>query len=38
MNGVSDLLKEVFGEKGLHTGTAVGVAELLMNARSRCNW
>jgi enamine deaminase RidA (YjgF/YER057c/UK114 family) len=32
MNGASDLIGELFGEKGLHARTAVGVAELPMNA------
>ena len=32
MNGASDLLGEVFGERGLHARTAVGVAELPLNA------
>ena len=32
MNGASELLGEVFGEKGLHARSAVGVAELPLNA------
>ena len=32
MNGASDLLGEVFGEAGLHARSAVGVAELPLNA------
>jgi len=28
MNGASDLIGELFGEKGLHARPAVGVAEL----------
>ena len=28
MNGASDLIGELFGEKGLHARTAVGVVEL----------
>lgn len=32
MNGASDLIGELFGEKGLHARTAVGVAELPLNA------
>lgn len=31
-NGASDLLLEVFGEKGTHARSAVGVAELPLNA------
>jgi enamine deaminase RidA (YjgF/YER057c/UK114 family) len=31
-NGASDLLVEVFGEKGRHARTAVGAAELPLNA------
>ena len=32
MNGTSELLGEVFGEKGLHTRSAVAVAELPLDA------
>ena len=32
INGASDLLNEVFGEKGLHARSAVGVAELPLDA------
>jgi enamine deaminase RidA (YjgF/YER057c/UK114 family) len=32
MNGASDLLGKLFGEKGLHARTAVGVAELPLDA------
>ena len=32
MNGASDLLGRLFGEKGLHSRTAVGVAELPLDA------
>jgi enamine deaminase RidA (YjgF/YER057c/UK114 family) len=32
MNGVSDLLGKIFGERGLHARTAVGVAELPLDA------
>ena len=32
MNGASDLMAEVFGERGRHTRTTVGVAHLPMNA------
>lgn len=32
MNGASELIGELFGEKGLHARTAVGVAELPLNA------
>jgi enamine deaminase RidA (YjgF/YER057c/UK114 family) len=32
MNGASDLLGKIFGEKGLHARTAVGVAELPLDA------
>jgi enamine deaminase RidA (YjgF/YER057c/UK114 family) len=32
MNGASDLLSEVFGERGVHARSAVGVAELPMDA------
>lgn len=32
MNGASDLLKEVFGENGVHARSAVGVASLPGNA------
>ncbi len=32
MNGASDLLGEIFGEAGLHARTAVGVAELPLDA------
>jgi enamine deaminase RidA (YjgF/YER057c/UK114 family) len=32
MNGASDLLGHLFGEKGLHSRTAVGVAELPLDA------
>jgi len=32
INGASDLLVEVFGEKGRHSRLAVGVASLPMNA------
>jgi enamine deaminase RidA (YjgF/YER057c/UK114 family) len=32
MNGASDLLGEIFGEKGIHARTAVGVAELSLAA------
>lgn len=32
LNGASDLLVEVFGEKGRHTRVAVGVCELPMDA------
>ena len=32
MNGASDLLGEVFGEAGLHARSAVGVAELPLDA------
>ncbi len=32
MNGASDLMAEVFGERGLHARTTVGVAHLPMNA------
>ena len=31
-NGASDLIKEVFGENGKHVRSAVGVAELPLNA------
>ena len=32
INGASDLIGELFGEKGLHARTAVGVAELPLGA------
>jgi enamine deaminase RidA (YjgF/YER057c/UK114 family) len=32
MNGTSELLGEVFGEKGLHVRSAVGVTELPLDA------
>jgi enamine deaminase RidA (YjgF/YER057c/UK114 family) len=32
LNGASDLIGELFGEKGLHARTAVGVAELPLGA------
>lgn len=32
VNGASDLLKEVFGEKGVHARSAVGMAELPLGA------
>ncbi len=32
MNGASDFIGEVFGEKGLHARSAVGVAELPLDA------
>jgi enamine deaminase RidA (YjgF/YER057c/UK114 family) len=32
LNGASELLGEVFGEKGIHARSAVGVAELPLNA------
>ena len=32
LNGASDLLGEVFGEAGLHARSAIGVAELPLNA------
>jgi enamine deaminase RidA (YjgF/YER057c/UK114 family) len=32
MNGASDLVVEVFGDKGRHTRTTVGVATLPNNA------
>ena len=32
MNGASDLIGELFGDKGLHARTAVGVAELPLDA------
>ncbi len=32
MNGASDLMAEVFGERGRHARTTVGVAHLPMNA------
>jgi enamine deaminase RidA (YjgF/YER057c/UK114 family) len=32
MNGASDLIGELFGDKGLHARTAVGVAELPFDA------
>ncbi|BAV39661.1 RidA family protein [Mycobacterium ulcerans] len=32
INGASDLLAEVFGDKGVHTRSAVGVAELPLDA------
>ena len=32
MNGASDLLGEIFDEKGIHARTAVGVAELPLDA------
>jgi enamine deaminase RidA (YjgF/YER057c/UK114 family) len=32
MNGASDLLGRLFGDKGLHARTAVGVAELPLDA------
>jgi enamine deaminase RidA (YjgF/YER057c/UK114 family) len=31
-NGASTLLKEIFGDKGIHTRSAVGVAELPLDA------
>jgi enamine deaminase RidA (YjgF/YER057c/UK114 family) len=31
-NGASNFLKEVFGDKGLHTRVALGAAELPLNA------
>ena len=31
-NGASDLIKEIFGENGKHVRSAVGVAELPVNA------
>ena len=31
MNGASDLLAKIFGEKGRHTRTSVGVSELPLN-------
>jgi len=32
MNGASDLFKEIFGEKGIHARSAVGMASLPLNA------
>ena len=32
MNGASDLMAEVFGERGRHARTTVGVAHLPLNA------
>ena len=32
MNGASDLMAEVFGERGHHARTTVGVAHLPLNA------
>jgi enamine deaminase RidA (YjgF/YER057c/UK114 family) len=32
MNGASDLNGELFGEKGLHARTAVGVVELTLGS------
>ncbi|MDD7586517.1 MAG: RidA family protein [Corynebacterium glucuronolyticum] len=32
VNGASELMEEVFGEKGVHARSAVGVAELPMDA------
>ena len=32
MNGASELIGELFGEKGLHARTAIGVAELPLDA------
>jgi enamine deaminase RidA (YjgF/YER057c/UK114 family) len=32
MNGASDLMAEVFGERGRHARTTIGVAHLPMNA------
>ena len=32
MNGASDLIGELFGEKGLHARTAVGVVELTLGS------
>jgi enamine deaminase RidA (YjgF/YER057c/UK114 family) len=32
LNGASDLLREIFGEAGLHARSAVGVAELPLGA------
>ena len=32
MNGASDFIREVFGERGLHARSAVGVAELPLDA------
>jgi enamine deaminase RidA (YjgF/YER057c/UK114 family) len=32
LNGASELLGEVFGEKGIHARSAVGVAELPLDA------
>jgi len=32
LNGASDLLSALFGDKGLHARTAVGVAELPLDA------
>jgi enamine deaminase RidA (YjgF/YER057c/UK114 family) len=32
INGASDLLAEVFGDRGLHSRSAVGVSELPLNA------
>ena len=32
LNGASDLLVEVFGEKGKHTRTALGIADMPLNA------
>ncbi|WP_455363500.1 RidA family protein [[Eubacterium] cellulosolvens] len=31
MNGASDLLAKIFGEKGRHARTSVGVSELPLN-------
>lgn len=32
LNGASELLAEIFGEKGMHTRIALGVAEMPLNA------
>jgi enamine deaminase RidA (YjgF/YER057c/UK114 family) len=37
MNGASDLIGDLFGDSGVHARTAVGVAELPLNASSKSN-
>jgi enamine deaminase RidA (YjgF/YER057c/UK114 family) len=37
MNGISDLMVEVFGDAGRHTRTAVGVNVLPLNAPCEIN-
>ena len=37
INGCSDLLVEIFGEKGMHSRTAMGAAALPLNASVEIN-